>query len=166
MPFFSSALSAAPPAPPAPALLRLATLALLASGAIGVASRAAVGAGALPIMGGIAYLAGIVALFAATFRPLRGALGPRRPLVSLAYGPALTDVLAGAALGTMFFGGWLPVVGSWVGLKPALSVGLPVDLPGASTVGALLVSASVGTSLALVAAALLGVRQVAAPARG
>jgi len=116
MPFFSSALSAAPPAP---ARLRLATLALLAGGAIGVASRAAVGGGALPVLGGIAYLAGIVALFAATFLPLRGALGPRRPLISLAYGAALADVLAGAALGTLFLGGWLPVVGSWVGLKPA-----------------------------------------------
>ena len=116
MHFFSSALSAAPPAP---ARLRAATLALLAGGAIGVASRAAGGGGALPVLGGIAYLAGIVALFAATFLPLRGALGPRRPLVSLAYGAALADVLAGAALGTLYLGGWLPVVGSWVGLKPA-----------------------------------------------
>ena len=47
-----------------------------------------------------------------------------------------------------------------------LAVGLPADLPGASIVGVLLVGASVGTSLALAAAALLGVRQVAAPARG
>lgn len=116
MPFFSAALSAAPPAP---GRLRVSTLALLAGGAIGVASRAATGGGALPVLGGIAYLAGIVALFAATFLPLRGALGPRRPLVSLAYGAALADVLAGAALGTLFLGGWLPVVGSWAGLKPA-----------------------------------------------
>lgn len=116
MPFFSAALSAAPPAP---ARLRLATLALLAGGAIAVASRAALGGGALPVLGGSAYLAGIVGLFAATFLPLRRALGPRRPLISLAYGTALADVLAGAALGTLFLGGWLPVVGSWVGLKPA-----------------------------------------------
>jgi hypothetical protein len=47
-----------------------------------------------------------------------------------------------------------------------LAVGLPADLPGASIVGVLLVGASVGTSLALAGAALLGVRQVAAPARG
>jgi nitrite reductase (NO-forming) len=67
----------------------------------------------------MAYLAGIVGLFAATFLPLRGAPGPRRPLVSLAYGAALADVLAGAVLGTLFLGGWLPVVGSWAGLKPA-----------------------------------------------
>ena len=116
MPFFSASLSAAPPAP---SPLRLATLALLAGGAIGIASRAAVGGGALPVLGGAAYLAGIVALFAATFLPLRNALGPRRPLVSLAYGAALAEVLAGAALATLFLGGWLPVVGSWAGLKPA-----------------------------------------------
>lgn len=116
MPFFSAALSAAPPAP---ARLRIATLALLAGGALGVASRAVVAGGPLPVLGGISYLAGIVGLFAATFLPLRRALGPRRPLVSLAYGVALADVLAGVALGTLFLGGWLPVVGSWAGLKPA-----------------------------------------------
>jgi nitrite reductase (NO-forming) len=116
MPFFSAALSAAPPAP---VRLRLVTLALLAAGAIGVASRAAVGGGALPVLGGSAYLAGIVGLFGATFLPLRGALGPRRPLVSLAYGAALADALAGVVLGTSFIGGWLPVVGSWGSLKPA-----------------------------------------------
>src|SRR5450759_6037809 len=88
-------------------------------GTPGGQTNASAGGGALPVLGGIAYLAGIVALFAATFLPLRGALGPRRPLVSLAYGAALADVLAGAALGTLYLGGWLPVVGSWVGLKPA-----------------------------------------------
>ena len=45
-------------------------------------------------------------------------------------------------------------------------VGLPGELPGASTAGAVLVAASVATSLALAAAALAGIRQVAAAARG
>ena len=45
------------------------------------------------------------------------------------------------------------------------AVGLPSDLPGASIAGGVLVGASVGTSLALAAAALRGVRQAAAPAR-
>jgi nitrite reductase (NO-forming) len=116
MPFFSAALSAAPPAP---ARLRVATLALIGGGAIGVACRAAGGGGWLPALGGSAYLAGIVGLFAATFLPLRTALGPRRPLVSLAYGAALANVLVGAVLGTLYVGGWLPVIGSWAGLKPA-----------------------------------------------
>ena len=42
-----------------------------------------------------------------------------------------------------------------------LAVGRPANLP-----GALLVGASVGNSLDLAAAALLGVRQVTAPTRG
>ena len=47
-----------------------------------------------------------------------------------------------------------------------LAVGRPANLPGAMLVGALLVGASVGNSLDLAAAALLGVRQVTAPTRG
>lgn len=91
--------------------------------------------------------------------------------------------VAGLGVGT-------PLVSSWSHLLPSIGPGdppaharqrrplglnlgtallalwLPADLPGASIAGALLVGASVGTSLALTAAALLGVRQAASSARG
>jgi nitrite reductase (NO-forming) len=116
MPFFSAALVAAPPAA---VPVRAGAVGLIALGAALVATRAIAPAGPLPVAGGIAFLAGALLLAWATMAPLRRALGTSRPLVVLAYGVALADVLAGAALATLFVAGWLPIVGRWAVLKPA-----------------------------------------------
>ena len=116
MPFFSSALVAAPPAPPA---VRVTSLTLVASGAALVAGRSIDPSSLLPAAGGIAFLAGAGLLGWATLAPLRGALGTSRPLVATAYTVAIADVAAGALLATLFVAGWVPVLERWVYLKPA-----------------------------------------------
>jgi len=115
MPFFSAALVAAPPAS---ARVRVGAVVLVAAGASLVATRAFVPATALPPAGGMTFLAGVILLGWATFAPLRRALGPSRPLVAVAYGAALADVLLGATLATAFVGGWVPILERWSVLKP------------------------------------------------
>ena len=116
MPFFSAALVAAPPAA---SRVRVGALILVAGGAALVATRAFVPATALPPPGGVAVQAGGRRHGWATLAPLRRALGPSRPLVVVAYGAALADVLLGATLATAFVGGWVPVLERWSVLKPA-----------------------------------------------
>ena len=116
MPFFASALSAAPPAGPR---TRLAVIAAVATGALGVAVGVAAGLAPLATAGGTIFIAGLVGLGWATFSPLRQALGPRRGLVVLAYGSAIADVVVGASLATLLVAGWPPVNEAWGTLKPA-----------------------------------------------
>ena len=116
MPFFSSALVAAPPARPS---VRVASLALIAAGATLVAGRSIDPSSLLPAAGGVAFLAGAGLLGWATLAPLRGALGTSRPLVATAYAVAIADVAAGALLATLFVAGWIPVLERWAYLKPA-----------------------------------------------
>lgn len=116
MPFFASALSAAPPAGPR---TRLAVIAAVGTGALGVAVGVAAGWAALASAGGMTFIAGMVGLAWATFAPLRHALGPRRGLVALAYGSAIADVVIGASLATLLVAGWPPVSEAWGALKPA-----------------------------------------------
>ena len=116
MPFFASALSAAPPAGPR---TRLAVIAAVGIGALGVAVGVAAGLAPLATVGGSIFIAGLVGLAWATFAPLRHALGPRRGLVALAYGSAIANVVIGASLATLLVAGWPPVSEAWGALKPA-----------------------------------------------
>lgn len=116
MPFFSASLVAAPPSP---AALRAGAVALVAAGAALVATRAIAPSSALPVAGGVSFVAGAALLWWTTMAPLRHALGPSRPIVAVAYGVAVADVIAGAALATLFLGGWMPVVAAWPTLKAA-----------------------------------------------
>ena len=116
MPFFTSALSAAPPAGPR---TRITVIAAVATGALGVTLGMTAAAPALSTAGGTLFIGGLVGLGWATFAPLRHALGPRRGLVALAYGSAIADVVAGASLATLLVAGWPPVAGQWGALKPA-----------------------------------------------
>jgi nitrite reductase (NO-forming) len=123
MPFFSAAVSSAPPAANG---VRLAGVLGVALGAgllvlgrafwpvgIGVDGPAVAGAG------GLVYIFGLAAIAAATLLPLRFAIGPRRIFMGAIYGVALLNVAAGVALSTGFLLGWAPVVGAWGALKPA-----------------------------------------------
>lgn len=123
MPFFSAAVSNAPPAATAVRLL----------GVLGVATGAVllvIGRGYWPVgsgisgtqvagFGGLAYLVGLTAVGAATLLPLRVAIGARRMFMGAIYGLALLNVAAGVALSTAFLFGWPPVMSAWVQLKPA-----------------------------------------------
>lgn len=116
MPFFAAAFAAAPPSD---ARLRTAAVGAIAVGASAV-SIGVVGSGAgLAAAGGIAFVAGIVLTAMATVRPLGGALGPSRGLVTQGYVIALGEVALGASLATLFIAGWPPIVGDWARIKPA-----------------------------------------------
>lgn len=120
MPFFSASVASVAPAPPVIRLVGVLGVALGA--AIVTAARAFWSgdpAGALAVVGGLIYLGGIAAVAAATFLPLRGALGSRRVVLALSYGAALAAVAVGSTIATLFVGGWRPVVEAWDVLKPA-----------------------------------------------
>jgi nitrite reductase (NO-forming) len=116
LPFFTAALAVAPPAG---RWVRILAIGGVAGGALVVSGGITAGASGLAALGGLAYLVGLVAVAAAAFRPLRGALGPRRILVTRAYAAAIGYVAAGATLSTAFLGGVTPVVERWGLLKPA-----------------------------------------------
>jgi nitrite reductase (NO-forming) len=69
--------------------------------------------------GGVAYVAGLLALAGAAFLPLRSAPGFRLRLVHQAYALALGQVSIGVALATAMLAGWSPVASAWGALKPA-----------------------------------------------
>jgi len=118
LPFFSAALTVAPPVRPA---IRIAGIALVAVGALAVMTVYGHAAGeALPAaLAGGSFIAGIGLVAVATLAPLRGALGPRRALVERAYALALVNVAVGAAVATFLVGGNAAVAGAWGSLKPA-----------------------------------------------
>jgi nitrite reductase (NO-forming) len=116
LPFFTSALARVAPARPA---LRIAAVGSIAGGSL-LAGIGMSGAGAsLAATGGVAYLAGLLALVAAAFLPLRATLGFKLRLVHLAYAHALGMVAAGVILSTAMLAGWAPVASAWLALKPA-----------------------------------------------
>ena len=118
LPFFTAALVVAPPAHPA---VRIGGIGLVASGALAV-TTAYGPAGGQPIpaaLGGGVFLAGLGLVAAATFTPIRGALGPRRALFQRAYAVALACVAVGATLATLVVGGNPAVGAAWGSLKPA-----------------------------------------------
>lgn len=116
MPFFAAALAAAPPSDIRLRWLALGTVAL---GALGVAAGVGTAVSGLAVWGGGAFIAGIVLTGLATVRPLRGALGASRGLVTEAYVVALGEVAVGVTLATLFLAGWPPVAEAWIRLKPA-----------------------------------------------
>jgi nitrite reductase (NO-forming) len=123
MPFFSAAVSGAPPANGA---VRLAGVLTVAAGAVvlvigrgfwpaGTGVSGSVVAG----IGGLVYIGGLLAVTAATLGPLRAAVGPRRFFMGAIYGVALLNIIVGVSLSTLFLLGWGPVIAAWGGLKPA-----------------------------------------------
>jgi nitrite reductase (NO-forming) len=116
MPFFTAAFAAAPPSD---ARLRIAAVAAVALGATSVALGFAGNAAGLAVIGGCAYVGGIMLTVAATVRPLRLALGPSRGLVIQGYVAALSEVVVGATVATLFVAGWPPIVSNWAMVKPA-----------------------------------------------
>ena len=116
MPFFSAAFAAAPPSD---VRLRWSALAAVALGAGGVAVAVATSASGLAVGSGVVFILGIVLTGVVTVRPLRGALGASRGIVTEAYVVALGQVAVGATLGTLVLAGWPPLADAWVRLKPA-----------------------------------------------
>ena len=116
MPFFAAAFAAAPPSD---ARLRFAAVGAVAVGAVGattgVLAGSAIGAG----LGGALFVGGIALTGVATVRPLGGALGPSRGLISRGYVAALIEVGVGALLATLYAAGWSPLVVAWATVKPA-----------------------------------------------
>jgi nitrite reductase (NO-forming) len=116
MPFFSAAFAAAPPSD---IRLRWSALGAVAGGAVGAAIGVSASVPGLAACGGIGFIVGIILTGTVTVRPLRGALGASRGLVTEAYVVALAEVAVGVTLATLFLAGWPPVAESWLRLKPA-----------------------------------------------
>lgn len=123
MPFFSAAVSGAPPASTGLRLLGVLGVALgaalLVVGRAFWPSTALVTGSTVAGAGGLLYLGGLAATATATLLPLRLALGPRRVFMGAIYGLALLNVAVGVSLATAFLLDWAPVVGAWGVLKPA-----------------------------------------------
>ena len=116
MPFFAAAFAAAPPSD---GRLRFGALGAVALGAIGASLGVVGSAPTLAVIGGLAFVGGVLATGAATIRPLTRALGPSRGLVSQGYVVALGEVAVGALIATLFVAGWAPLVERWGSVKPA-----------------------------------------------
>lgn len=116
LPFFTAALAVAAPVDHR---VRLVAILAIAGGAALVTSGLAVGVTWLAVGGGLAYLAGVILVAYVAFTPLRGALGPQRPLITRAYRAALLYVAVGVVLSTAFLAGTPVVVEHWARLKPA-----------------------------------------------
>ena len=116
MPFFSAAFAAAPPSD---TRLRWSALGAVALGALGVAVGVSGPVSGLAVAGGAAFIGGIILTGIVTTRPLRGALGASRGIVTKGYVAALGDVAIGATTATLFLAGWPPLLEAWARLKPA-----------------------------------------------
>lgn len=118
LPFFTAALAVAPPARPA---IRIGGIVLVAIGALAamIVYRHAAGQAFPAALAGGTFVAGLGLTALAALAPIRGGLGPRRPLVERAYGLALVNVAIGATIATLFVGGNLAVGSAWGALKPA-----------------------------------------------
>lgn len=116
LPFFTAALAVARPAA---TWIRVLSIALVAGGAVVVSVSFAGGQPGLGAIGGSVYIAGVLGVGVAAFRPLHGSLGTRRRLVERAYAIALVHVAVSAAAATALLAGWLPIAGRWVAWKPA-----------------------------------------------
>lgn len=116
LPFFTAALAQVGPARP---VVRIMAIAMIGGGAVVAAAGMVLGEPLASSAGGTAYVAGLAALAAAAFLPLRAALGSRLRLVHVAYAAAMAQVAIGVILATTMLAGWAPVVGRWAALKPA-----------------------------------------------
>jgi nitrite reductase (NO-forming) len=116
MPFFAAAFAAAPPSD---GRLRFGAVGAIALGAVGASLGVVGSAPAVGVVGGLAFVSGILATGAAAIRPLSRGLGPSRGLVSQGYVVALAEVAVGALIATLFVAGWAPLVEAWGSVKPA-----------------------------------------------
>ncbi len=116
MPFFSAAFAAVAPSD---VRLRWTAVGAISVGACGVALGVTALGSAIAVAGAGSFIVGIALTGWATVRPLRGALGPSRGLITEAYVVALAEVALGAVVATLFVAGWPPVVEAWGHLKPA-----------------------------------------------
>jgi hypothetical protein len=116
MPFFTAALSRVSPAG---RWLRIGAIGAISCGALAVTIGVWTGHLDLAVIGGVTYLVGLGLTAAATFLPLRAALGRPPRLVVPAYAIALVEVTIGVTLAVSMVAGWMPVVGDWAALKPA-----------------------------------------------
>jgi nitrite reductase (NO-forming) len=116
MPFFSAAFAAAAPSD---IRLRWSALAAVVLGAVGVAVGVCAPVPDLATGSGGVFIVGIVLTGVVTVRPLRGALGASRGIVTEAYVVALGEVAVGVTLATLLLAGWPPVAEAWVRLRPA-----------------------------------------------
>jgi nitrite reductase (NO-forming) len=116
LPFFASALAAAPAAD---ARLRAGSVALVAIGAAAVATRGTGMPSWLAIAGGIAFIAGIGGTGLALRSAGRGRLVRRRIVITAGYGLALASVGLGAVIGWLAVLGWTPALTAWAYLRPA-----------------------------------------------
>jgi len=116
LPFFTTALAQGPPAP---RWARALSIGLVAGGAVAVALGGLARISPVAVLGGGAFIAGMLGTAMVAFGPLRSRVGRRSRLVTSAYAVAIGCVIAGAALGTSTFLGWSPVLGAWASLKPA-----------------------------------------------
>jgi len=115
-PFFSAASAAAPPADPR---VRAAAILLVAGGAAAVTTGVTSGSSSLAAGGGLLFIAGCIALLAASVTPHRRSLTGHRRYVLVTYGAAVSYVLVGASLATLYVAGWAPIVEVWGSIKPA-----------------------------------------------
>lgn len=116
LPFFSAALAQVPPAPRS---ARVLSIALVAGGAVAVAVGGLARLSPVAVLGGSAFIAGMLGTAIVAFVPLRSRVGRRSGVVTGAYAVAIGCVVVGAALGTSTFLGWSPVTAAWASLKPA-----------------------------------------------
>jgi hypothetical protein len=115
LPFFTAALAVARPVD---ARWRALAVAAVAVGAAGLAASMALATPFLAHVAGTAYVSGIGLVAVVAFAPLRGALGPRRPLVEGAYALALAMIATSAVLAIAFLAGTMAIVERWAVLKP------------------------------------------------
>jgi nitrite reductase (NO-forming) len=116
LPFFASALAAAPAAD---VRLRAGSVALVAIGAAAVATRGTGMPSWLAIAGGLAFIAGIGGTGLALRSAGRGRLVRRRIVITAGYGLALASVGLGAVIGWLAVLGWTPALTAWAYLRPA-----------------------------------------------
>lgn len=116
MPFFGAAIASSQPLA---AALRWFSLAAIAGGAAAITFGFPAGATTLAAVGGIAFIVGAILVAFATMVPMRRGLGPKGGVVAVGYAAALTMVVIGAVLATLFLASWAPVVEAWGYLRPA-----------------------------------------------
>ncbi|MGZ8528028.1 MAG: hypothetical protein ACXWWR_04465, partial [Candidatus Limnocylindrales bacterium] len=115
LPFFVAALSVAQPMG---RNVRGGAIALIACGALTASLGVVGGAQPIALAGALSYLGGLGTLAVAAFWPLRGALGPRRRLVLIAYAAAIVQVAIGVGIVSAMLAGFPPVIERWGLLKP------------------------------------------------
>jgi hypothetical protein len=116
MPFFSAAFAAAQPVA---ARIRWAALLSVAVGALAVTAGYVDGWLPIAALGGTLFMVGLALTAYATVAPTRRGLGPWGGAVTIGYVAALTMVVGGAFLGTLYMARWQPILEAWSVVRPA-----------------------------------------------